>query len=396
MKVNAFLGINNRLSREHLATAEDGNFLRDAVNVDVTDAKRLRLRKGFTLAIPGEYAHSVWSDGADSFYADNGVLYRLQDGAAGLERQAVRAGLAPSLPLTYARVNGEVVFSNGQVVERITGNTTAPLAYPAPNPVPLATIIEDGALPDSVYLYCCAYVDAAGVLGLCSPMFSLEGGGAIEFSIPTPPAGLLTRIYVTSPGDDMPQHLLDSPGGAALYAVPQWAGAPCVTLHKQALPPGQIVRDFNGRVCSVVGNTLYYSDAYHPGVMSPTNYIPFPEDITIFEPCDNGAFMVADRTYWLAGTDISKAEVIPVNYHRASFGSSTRVKGGGVVWFSGTGLVKGTSDGQVLEIMDAKVDVEMPETAATLHRSFDGIRQYVASGAHRPGYGAVGFFMDAE
>lgn len=392
MKVKAFLGINNRLSREHLAT-EDGNFLRDAVNVDVTDAKRLRLRKGFAKVIDGEYAHSIWADGQNAFYADSGVLYRI---SASLERHPVRSGLAPSQTISYAMAGGDVVFSNGQVIERIVGNSSAPLVYPAPSPVPVATMVGDGSLPSSTYLYCFAYVDADDVLGLCSEVFSVTGQGAIQFSVPAPPPGLRTRVFVTSPGDEVPQYLLDSSGGVALYAVPQWAGAPSITLHKQALPPGQIVREFNGRLCSVSGNTLYYSDAYHNGVMSPTNYIPFPAEITIFEPCDNGAFLVADRTYWLSGPDISKAEVVPVNYHRASFGSAARVKSGGVVWFSSEGLVKGTSDGQVLEIMDAKVEVEIPETAATLHRSFDGIRQYVASGAHRPGYGAVGFFMDAE
>lgn len=85
-----------------------------------------------------------------------------------------------------------------------------------------------------------------------------------------------------------------------------------------------------------------------------------------------------------------------MNDRKASFGSATRLKSGGVVWFSSIGLVKGTNDGMVQEIMDDKVEVEMPAVAATLHRSFDGIRQFVASGAHRPGFGAVGCFMDAE
>lgn len=138
MKVSAFLGINNRLSDEHLTTPEDGNFLRDAVNVDVTDAKRLRLRKGFKLAIPGEYAHSVWSDGGDSFYVDNGTLYRLREEALGMVRDAVRTGLAPSQTVSYTRSNGEVVFTNGQVIERIVGGATAPLLYPAPSHVPAA------------------------------------------------------------------------------------------------------------------------------------------------------------------------------------------------------------------------------------------------------------------
>lgn len=396
MKVSAFLGINNRLSDEHLTTPEDGNFLRDAVNVDVTDAKRLRLRKGFKLAIPGEYAHSVWSDGGDSFYVDNGTLYRLREEASGVARDVVRTGLAPSHTLSYARSNGEVVFSNGLVIERIVGTATAPLVYPAPNPAPTARLVTSGSLPESVYIFCFAYVDAAGAVGLGSPVFSLRGGGGIEFDIPAPPQGMLTRVYVSSPGDDVPQHLVDSAGGTVLYALPEWTGAPCPTLHKQALPPGRIVREFNGRLCSAVGDTLYYSDAYHQGVMASTNYIPFPEEITIFEPCDNGAFLVADRTYWLSGPDISKAEVVPVNDRKASFGSATRLKSGGVVWFSSVGLVKGTKDGMVQEIMDDKVEVEMPAVAATLHRSFDGIRQFVASGAHRPGFGAVGCFMDAE
>ena len=311
-------------------------------------------------------------------------------------RDAVRTGLAPSQTVSYTRSNGEVVFTNGQVIERIVGAHSTSLLYSAPNPTPSVRETDEGSLPKSVYLYCFAYVDAAGVVGCSSRLFAIEAQGALEFSIPTPPVGLRTRVYVTSPGDDTPQHLLDSTGGTALYSIPQWAGAPCPTLHKQALPPGRIVREFNGRLCSVVGNTLYYSDAYHQGVMASTNYIPFPEEITIFEPCDNGAFVVADRTYWLAGADISKAEILPVNNNKASFGSSARLADNSVVWFSSRGLVKGTVDGQVEEIMYGKVEAEMPETAATFRRSFDGIRQFVASGAHRPGFGAVGCFMDAE
>lgn len=395
MKINAFLGINNRLSDEHLAT-EGGYFLRDAVNVDVTDALRLRLRKGFKEVINGTYAHSLWADAGDNFYVDDGTLYRLRTNGEMLDRSAVRSGLAPTQLVSYARVNGAVVFSNGQVIERITGDTVSPLVHPAPNPQPTATMIASGSLPDSVYLYCFCYVDADGVLGLSTPVFTVHGSGSIQFNIPTPPPGLKTRIFVSSPGDDTPQHFVDSLGGTEVLSASNWAGIPCITLHKQALPPGNIVREFNGRLCSVSGNTIWYSDTYHQGVMSSSNYIQFPEDVAIFEPCDNGVFVVADRTYWLAGPDIAKAEVVPVNDERASAGSACRVSGGGVVWFSESGLVKATSDGQVTKLMDDKVDVAMPATAATLHRSFDGIRQFVASGAHRPGFGAAGVFMDAE
>ena len=78
--IGPFVGINNRLPDHQLGVVERGrkagDYLRNAVNVDLTAAGTLQRRKGSTLAQAGTDCHSLWSDGEQAFYVDGDTLYQ--------------------------------------------------------------------------------------------------------------------------------------------------------------------------------------------------------------------------------------------------------------------------------------------------------------------------------
>ena len=66
--IGPFVGINNRLHDHQLGIVERGrkagDYLRDALNVDITNAGTLSGRSPTTRVRSGEFMHSLWSDGS--------------------------------------------------------------------------------------------------------------------------------------------------------------------------------------------------------------------------------------------------------------------------------------------------------------------------------------------
>lgn len=109
-------GMDNRRPAFALSSKDTGDLLRDAVNVDVTDAGTLRRRAGSTLVRSGADCHSLWSprSGAYALYADAGDLYRLKPAADGtLVRNQIAAGFGRSSAVSWAEVNEAVYFTDG-------------------------------------------------------------------------------------------------------------------------------------------------------------------------------------------------------------------------------------------------------------------------------------------
>ena len=76
--IGPFAGINNRLPDHKLGIVsrgqKAGDYLRNAVNVDLTAAGTLQRRKGTALALAGADCHSLWADEQDVYFVDGGDL----------------------------------------------------------------------------------------------------------------------------------------------------------------------------------------------------------------------------------------------------------------------------------------------------------------------------------
>ena len=391
-RISSFLGVNERLHRGALRV-EEGFFVAQAKNVDLTRTGQFIGRAGYRRVVAGSDMHSLWvSATARAFVASGKQLCALNVRACVLQPLGMDV---PSIArLAFAELaDGDIAVTDGRALLRIQPDSSlGPMLAPAPAPQPVAQLTPGSRH----FLYCFAYVDARGVVGLCTPV--RHGvGEVLSFDVPTPPAGLLTQIYVSHPGGEVMYLLAESAGGS-VTAGEQRIGGQCPTLHLQALPAGDALQLHGGRLYVVRGSVIYFSEPYQFGAMAPTNFLQFPAPVTVLAAMPTGLFVVADQTYWMLGTDPAMASMGVVNEHTGVARSLARLSNGRAVWGSSQGTVVGNKDGEVVSLTDAVVpsDRVLPgTTGATLPVERNGVDQIISKRQH-PGYGRAGVTMEAE
>ena len=371
--------MNNRLPDHQLGLVERGqkagDYLRNTVNVDLTAAGTLRRRKGSTLAQAGTACHSLWSDGGTAFYVDGGTLYQYP-------RTALRSGLVPGRRVSYCETPaGDVIWSNGTVMERIRAGASAPLGLAVPNPAPTVTASMGGGLHAGVYQVAVTATNADGEeSGATWPVqVQVPDSGRIEV---TGLPGTLTNIYVSPLNGD--KLYLAATTTASSYIIPIMGTLrqSLQTMGLRPMPAGEIVREHGGRLLVVSGSMLYYSEPFGYGLHDPLRgRIPFGRRITLLAPVEGGCYVGTEtETFWLPGGDIEKTEIVELLPYGAVPGTDTALENEtGVAWMSTRGLIVADAQGQAKNVQDSTVAVSPSETGATLHREQDGMRQLVAS-----------------
>lgn len=385
--VGPWLGMNNRLPDTRLSS-EDGAFLRNAVNVDLSAAGTARRRAGTTRVTPGADCHSLWSDGAALYFVDYDTLYR--DGAP------LATGLPPWQRLSYTTTPRGAVCSNGATMRWLDGFT--PFGTEPPRYAPLLSASPGGSLPRGVYQIALAAVGEDGELsGTTVPQaVDVPADGLLELS--SLPAAQTVVVYMTPPNGDVLFAAATVQQASLVFSALPAFGARCQTLLLRPMPAGQIVRHHNGRLLSAKDNTLYYSEPYALTLHNPQRgYVSFPAPITLVEPCGDSVFVAADKTYYLRG-EISQAVLDEVLPYRAVAGTGSTVPHSKEVWWmSERGMVLGTPDGQVQNLQDKNVAVDPATVGAALYRERDGVRQMLASLFNaQQTVAAARTFMDAE
>lgn len=374
--IGPFSGINNRLPDHQLGVVERGrkagDYLRNAVNVDLTAAGTLQRRKGSTLVVPGSDCHSLWSDGEQAFYVDGTNLKRFTG-------EVVATGLAYGRPVSFCKApTSDVIWTDGVRLEAIDQGA---VAVPTPNPAPTVTASTGGALHAGHYQVCITAVAADGrESGSTWPVqVQVQDSGRIEVSgLP----GTLVNIYVSPLNGDA--LYLTASTTASSYIIPVMGaqGAQCQTLNLRPLPAGRFVREYHGRLLVADGSGLYYSEPWAYGLYNPLRgYIP-QAGITLLEPGQTGVYVAtAGKTYWLSGLDVDQVErVSELLPYGAIEGSAAHLENSNdIAWFSVRGLVIGTQDGQVKNMQEENIAVGAAQAGATLYREQDGMRQLVAA-----------------
>ncbi len=303
------IGLNNRLPITQLdvPTPRDSTpvWLAVAENVDILGGSYVRRRNGFALATPGIW-HSLWGAGADTFGVreEDGVasLYRLSsvDGAVQTDLVAV---LDTTQKLHYTSTpDGNVYVSDGVQLRRIEGMALVDLGVEPPNLSPIA-FETSGGLPVGRYQVFFTSIGAAGES--CSTAVQtvfLPNGGGIAFS------GLTadTAIYATD-ADGVIFNEVHSRDYVSLGNE----GGECGTFMLKPMPAGHSLCHYKGSLFSAVGQWLYISEPYRYGAYYPgRGFIPFPADISIVAPCEDGIYVCADKTYWLPNDPLDTSPVV--------------------------------------------------------------------------------------
>lgn len=419
-------GIDNRSAEQSLTRDEKGVTiaLREAQNVDLDKAGKIRRRQGFQRAISGIRVHSLWSEPAGfpfGLYADGEELMAVQ---TDLGTFSVRDGLVPGQPLSYAVAAGRVYWSNAMQTGCVTADGDAlPWGVEGPNGQPaLAAGNGIGGLDGGSYQVAVTFVSAAGEESGAARAATVtvpDRGGITLTDIPQPSdATQRIRVYRSRANGDVLYHAADLPAGTtSLILGSAQLGKPLSTQFLEGMPAGHVVRQFAGRLWVASGSNVVYSEPLRYGLTRlPQNRISLPATVDLLEPVGNGDegggglfVAAADRTYWMGGSN-------PANM-RATYrypegggavpGTAVRVAGTTlglettepvVYWLARNGVACiGLPGGQVLPLRSAQAQAPAADAGASVFRDARGVRQVITSlqGARQRGM-AIGDRLDCE
>ena len=393
---DSFEGLNNKSKESSLPP----NVLREAVDVDLDRDGKLSSRRGYSAPVVATtLGHSLWGHEQLAFglYADGGTLYAFLDG----DTEELATGLSPGLPISYALVNDQVLWSNG--VQR--GQVSLALenrdwSCPSPDGQPNLSPVGNGGLSGTVQV-CVTFLDVLGresgatvaaAIKLATP------GGVLITGIPQPqdPARVpRVRIYATAADGDTLLHVTTLPAGITEYtmlAAPTGRAIATQFLHQ--MPAGHIVRKWNARQLVARENILFWSPALRYGMVHPGHgYMRFSHRIDLLEPvgeglAGTGVYVAAGkRTYFLAGPEPAQWSQAIANMAGAVPGTSCEIPASawGIeaelplpAWLSGNGqFVVGNLGGTVTVFNRDSLAVGVGESGASLFREVDGLSQLI-------------------
>jgi len=354
-------------------TALPTGAVRDAVNVAFDRDGRVRRRPGRTLGAAGD-THSLWStkDQRRAFCIRGSDLCRVS--LLGTAASAVPlATLTNALPTSYAEITGKVIASNPSWIGVIDEED---------NVLPLG--VEDGRLgtlaPAAAggmtagrYGVAVAYLrgDEQGVISYIRFVDVPEGGG-ITVTIPPAldPTVTAARVYRTTPGGDVLYRADDAFMGVPFLVGNSPTGRPIDSARLRQMPPGSIVRAWQGRLLVARGRTLCISEPMRYGVYSPiTGFIQEPQPIDMVAPVRGGVFVGTREGVVFYGGDT------PKDWKRTRLGTTAPIPhsdrlidlsvvgpryelgqtGEAAMWLSHSGFVIGQPDGSLMQPQERRI-----------------------------------------
>lgn len=383
-------GMNTRAPAHSLSRTTQGGarilIPRELRNLLVTDSGTLQTRPGFSRVITGTDVHSLWSDGKDRALFVDGPVLKDFSGAT------LHTGIQG--PVSADVYGEDIYWSDGFYLGCIHDGANHLAALAPPNPAPMVSATA-GALPPGLYQVAFTLSDARGESPSTWPVaVDLPSGGGL--SITGLPA-VAVNVYVALAGSTSLQFYAKISGPIAITAPPQ-LGHTLQTEGLMPMPPGKIVRAFNGRLLVARGKLIYFSEPFAPALHRPVEgFIPFPERVTMVRPNDEGVYVGTTKaTYWLPGTDIAKAELVKVHDEGVAEASDSVVEAGVVQWFSHEGLVRGDRAGQITDMQADTAPADTATRAATHHIDQGGTQYSVATSSRPSSAASIGSFMDAE
>lgn len=182
--------------------------------------------------------------------------------------------------------------------------------------------------------------------------------------------------------------------------TPEWASATTTSIGDQVLmpmPAGQHIAHHAGRLLVAVGSAVIYSEPFTPHLRDEAKgFELFPAPITCLAAVEAGVFVVADKTYFIAGGLPAQTVRAVLEYGAPEQQPSYR-KDGSAHWMSERGLVSCTRAGEIANLQEAHVALRAQGTAATLMREADGMQTLVAALGEAGNTGAgVGSYAQAR
>ena len=380
-----WLGINNRLPAYALNKDKVGDFLRDAVNVDVDNAGSLRRRRAASMVQAMVAPHSLHMTSDTAGYMVRGSsIYAITLSAYS---ETLFKVLTSNNPVSWLEVAGHLYYSNGIDSGRISAGVWYPWALPTPSAPSVAGVA--GALDKGAYQVVVSYRNSVtGEEGGVSPStsHSLSTIGGLRVTLPgATPGATHINVYVSTVNGEVPFLAATvTTGTATVDIVLPASGREANERFEAPLPAGTQLFEFNGCLCSVNGSDVFEGIPYRHGYYLKTEgRIPFPASVSNAVPAENGVYVVADKTYWFQGAVMTKAEIVKdvLPYGGVPGTAFTTPDDKNMVgWFGRDGIVLADTMGQVKAAMAENVDQVAPVSGTSAVFVDRGCRRVVSCG----------------
>ncbi len=378
--IGPFIGINNRLPDFALHVKDRGDYVRAADNVEISNAGTVHSRKVPELIQAMTGAHSLFND----LYVRSSVLYRAT--FSPFAETLVKL-LVSNARMSYCVINGDTYYSNGTDSGRIAANGTVyPWALPTPSAPAVAPIA--GTLFKGRYQVAVGYANAAtGEEGgvSASTNYELSADGGLRITLPAATTGAThINVYVSSVNGSIPfLQTTVATGTTTVDVTARTDGREANQRYEAPLPAGTRLFEFNGCLCSVAGRRLFIGLPGKYGYYLPVFPHPtFPAEISVAVGAQMGFYVVADKTYFFAGTDPEKVDIVrDVLPYGAVPGTEFVVPNDATVgWFGEKGIVIATPDGQAAAVMADSIDLTPPASGFSIVLETRGYRRVVSCG----------------
>lgn len=382
-----FLGVNNRRADFDLhfrGINAKGDYLREAINVDIDGTGNIRRRKAAELVQAVSGSHSLHG----LYLVRASALYRIT--LPGYSETLVKI-LTSNAPMSYAEYNGDIYYSNGVDSGRISAaGAVYPWALPTPEEPSVTTI--SGLLPAGSYQVAVSYFNATtGEEGgvSASNNYPIEGNRALRVAIPPAVTGAThVKLYCSTVDGSIPFLQTTVAVGTTFADIASIAiGAKSMQRYEDPLPAGTRIFEFNGQLCSVVGKRLYFGIPCRLGYYLPVEgYIDFPDPIATSIGYQEGVYVSTTKlTHYFPGTQLGRAEsdatVADVLPYGGVPGTEFVVPNkSGVGWFGAKGLVIADTKGEVQAVMSDNVDLIPPASGVSTVFETNGYRRVVSCG----------------
>lgn len=389
--LGAFIGgLNNKSASSRLPVrGENGSIrvVRNAVNVDVNNEGGFSSRETPIKVFSGLNLRDGYSCPAGSFFRQGSLIKRFD----GPDSATVITQNITGTRIAWAYFNDTVFFSDGIVSKKIySDGSISNWGIAPPSKVPILS--QGGKYGSGQYQACYTFVAATGAESGPSPVVSALSGGKLS--------GLLTsqdnqvvakRIYITEPNGSTFFLAGEVLPGAAAFSIPSGytSGRPIATMGKTNPLPGTIIKSANGRMFIASGPNVWYTDEWSTDLISISeetegvdrfNCWSFPSDVTMLEFVEGGAWLVADKTYFISGKNPNQAEPLIISENTAvKYTSRIDPETGNALWMSDEGIFEGRSGGQFNKPQAVNVAIDQATEGATTMVYKDGIKQLITT-----------------
>lgn len=363
--------------------------LRRGVNVDIFDSGKLRRRGGHTITASMTGAHSMWSDGAAAYYARNNTLNRFYENGVSTSLGSFQCS---TNRVAFAKVDAEVYATCSTARVAVRNGAIVPWGINVPA-VPPTIAATTGILPAGTYHAAVTYLTADGRESGASSLSSIvlaTTGGVSTTALPVSYEAAVTkkRLYLSTTDGEVLYMAAEVSAASQFVTISTLPAGPELRTAYLVPPPlGVALAYYNGRIFIVDAadpTVVWFTEATDYGhVDMRKNFYKFGADVTMLAAVNDGLYVAADQTYFIAQAGSAEHFQRVVLEAGAVFGSAATIPNTtDAIWMSERGAVLGKDGGEVSVLSGAQVSTGGMIDGAALVREQNSIRQYVVVGSN--------------